>query len=250
MKAFVAGLLLAFATVASANDACTNIHPGGQGPVLTNQKLAPKTRYLCFDDFAVLHSGVTHTPLWSAEHLTRESLASAKGLTRTNRFYEEPSLPPGEGATLADYRHVQGVDRGHMSPAGDRSTEQSMAESFTLSNIVPQSSNLNRHLWSRIESSVRYLTKKSGEAYVVTGPLFIGKQLQTIGTNKVFVPTQIFKVVYLPSQQLAFAIVVDNVDTDSYSVKTVHELEAMSGISFPGIPESAKSKTIGGLKGV
>lgn len=250
MKAFVAGLLLAFATVASANDACTSIHPGGQVPVLTNQKLAPKTRYLCFEDFAVLHSGITHTPLWSAEHLTRDSLASAKGLTRTNRFYEEPSLPAGEGATLADYRHAPDIDRGHMSPAGDRKDEQAMSSSFTLANIVPQESNLNRHLWSRIESQVRYLAKKTGEAYVITGPLFIGKQLQTIGANRVFIPTQIFKVVYLPSQQLSFAVVVDNVDTDTYSVKTVHELEAMSGISFPGIPESAKFKTIGGLKGV
>lgn len=250
MKAFVAALLLAFATVTSANEACTSIHPGGQAPVLTNQKLAPKTRYLCFEDFAVLHSGITHTPLWSAEHLTRESLASAKGLTRTNRFYEEPSLPAGEGATLADYRHAQDIDRGHMSPAGDRKDAQAMSESFTMANMVPQESSLNRHLWSHIESSVRYLTKKSGEAYVVTGPLFIGKQLQTIGANRVFVPTQIFKVVYLPAQQLSFAIVVDNVDTDAYSVKTVRELEGMSGISFPGIPDSVKDKTIGGLKGV
>jgi endonuclease G len=74
--------------------------------------------------------------------------------------------------------------------------------------------------------------------------------LRTIGPDKVFVPTQLYKVVYVPSQRLSFAVVVDNIDTNTYSVKTVHQLEAISGISFPGIPETVKNMTIGGLKGV
>ena len=75
-------------------------------------------------------------------------------------------------------------------------------------------------------------------------------KLQTIGESRVFVPTQLYKLVYLPKRQLAFAVVVDNTPTDTYTVKTVHELEAMSGLQFPGIPESLKDKRIGGLKGV
>ena len=64
------------------------------------------------------------------------------------------------------------------------------------------------------------------------------------------IPTQLFKVLYVPSQQLAFAVVVDNEATNRYDVKTVHELEVTSGLRFPGIPESLKDKRIGGLKGV
>ena len=35
-----------------------------------------------------------------------------------------------------------------------------------------------------------------------------------------------------------------------WNVKTVHELETMSGIRFAGIPEALKDQRIGGLKGV
>jgi endonuclease G len=41
----------------------------------------------------------------------------------------------------------------------------------------------------------------------------------------------------VPSRQLAFAVVVDNVSTNRYDIRTIHELEAVSGIRFPGIPE-------------
>jgi len=249
MKKLLAGLLVAVATHAFAAPACSEFVPNAQWPALTNAKMAPKTRVLCYSDFAVLHSGVTHGPLWSAEHLTRDHLAAAREQVRTNKFYEEAALPAGEGATLADYKR-SGFDRGHMSPAGDRWNEQAMAESFTLANMVPQDRDNNEHLWARIESAVRKLAQKSGEAYVLTGPLFSGSQLRTIGASRVFVPTQLFKLVYLPSTKSAFAIVVDNTSTDRYDVKTVHELEAISGMRFPGIPEALKDQRIGGLKGV
>jgi endonuclease G, mitochondrial len=250
MKKLLVGLLFAVAAHAlAAPPPCPQFVPNAEFPVLTNQKMAPKTRLLCYSDFAVLHSGITHGPLWSAEHLTREHLSDATEQIRTNKFYEEPALPSGERATLADYKR-SGFDRGHMSPAGDRWNGEAMAESFTLANIVPQDRDNNEHLWARIESAVRKIVLKNGEAYVITGPLFVGSQLRTIGPTHVFVPTQLFKVVYVPSRRTAFALVVDNTATNRYDVKTVHELEAMSGMRFPGIPESLKDQRIGGLKGV
>jgi len=228
---------------------CTGFSPGDQPPVLANARLASKVRLLCYSDFAVLHSGVTHGPLWSAEHLTRAHVIAARDGVRTDKFFPERSLPPGEGSTLADYRH-SGYDRGHMSPAGDRWDARSMAESFSLANMVPQNSVNNRRLWSRIEEAVRRLAVSSGEAYVVTGPLFNGRELKTIGPTGVFVPTQLYKVVYLPARGLAFAVVVDNIAAEHYSMDTVHELEHASGIRFPGIPESLKDTRTGGLNGV
>jgi len=105
-------------------------------------------------------------------------------------------------------------------------------------------------LWARIETAVRNIALRDDDTYVVTGPMFSGEQLQTIGPTRVFVPTQLFKLVYVPSKQMAFAVVVDNVSTNRYTLTTVHELEATSGIRFPGIPESLKDQRPGGLKGV
>jgi endonuclease G, mitochondrial len=249
MRTLLAGFLLVIASHAFAAPPCTDFSPNGRQPVLSNAKLAAKTRLLCYSDFAVLHSGITHGPLWSAEHLTSAHLRAAKDGVRTNRFFEDASLPPGEGARLADYKR-SGYDRGHMSPAGDRWDAQAMAESFSLANMVPQNPVNNRRLWAHIEEAVRRVASESGEAYVVTGPMFNGSQLQTIGATGVFVPTQLFKVVYLPSRKLTFAVVVDNTATNQYTVRTVHELERASGIKFPGIPESLKDTRIGGLNGV
>jgi endonuclease G, mitochondrial len=249
MKKWLIYLLLAAAGHATAAPSCTDFTPDAQWPVLTNAKLAPKTRMLCYSDFAVLHSGITHGPLWSAEHLTREHIEAAKEMTRTNRFFEDTRLPDGEGATLADYKR-SGFDRGHMSPAGNRWNEQAMAQSFSLANVVPQNRENNERLWARIESAVRRLATKYDDTFVVTGPLFVGQQLQTIGPTRVFVPTQLYKVVYVPSKRLAFAVVADNVATSRYEIKTVHELEAQSGIRFPGIPDNLKDQRPGGVNGV
>ncbi|HEX7682680.1 MAG TPA: DNA/RNA non-specific endonuclease [Trinickia sp.] len=249
MKKLFAALLIAASAHVGAAPACSQFVPNAQFPVLANAKMAPKTRLLCYSDFAVLHSGLTHGPLWSVEHLTRTHLHDAKEQVRTNKFFEDPSLPPGEGATLADYKR-SGFDRGHMSPAGDRWNPEAMAQSFTLANVVPQDRENNQHVWAHIESAVRKLATRYGDAYIATGPLFTGQSLRTIGATRVFVPTQLFKVVYVPAANEAFAIVVDNVATRRYDVKTVHELEAMSGIRFPGIPEALKDQRIGGLKGV
>jgi endonuclease G len=249
MKTFLASLLVLFAAHALAAKPCTQFVPNAQFPVLSNAKLAPKTRILCYSDFVVLHSGISHGPLWSAEHLTRANLDAAKDQVRTDKFYEELALPAGEGATLADYRK-SGFDRGHMSPAGDRWNAQAMAESFTLANVVPQDRVNNQRLWARIETAVRKIAQKYGDAYVVTGPLFTGSPLRTIGATRVLVPTHLFKVVYVPSRNIAFGVLTENTGTHRYEMKTVHELEAMSGMQFPGIPKSLKDQRTGGLKGV
>lgn len=246
-KALAAALGLVCISAAASD--CPQFSPGGREPVVVNAKMRAATQEVCYTDFALLHSGITHGPLWSAEHLTAQGIDQAKNNTRTNRFFVEKRLPPGASAQLSDYKK-SGFDRGHMSPAGDRASKKGMAESFSLANIVPQDPSNNRRIWARIEEAVRRLTEQSGEAWVVTGPLFSGRQLQTIGDSRVFVPTQLYKVVYLPQRQIAFAVLVDNASTETYTMKTVRELEAMSGLAFPGIPDDLKDKRIGGLKGV
>src|SRR5690606_4352018 len=158
----------------------------------------PALRELCFSGFAGLHSGRTKTPVFVAERLDRRSLARAQGIARTDRFYAEARLPRSERAELEDYRG-SGYSRGHMAPAGNMATETTMAQSFSLANMVPQNQAQNAGPWSRIEQDTRkYVMRAKGDVFVFTGPVY-GASPSTIGSGKVAVPEHIYKLVYDPA---------------------------------------------------
>ena len=218
---------------------CTAQYFKGDSPVFINSKLSAKTELGCFDNFTVMHSGVTRTPLWSAEHLTRETIMAAAGLRRQDAFHEEARLPASERAELSDYSR-SGYDRGHMSPNKDMPTRLAQKQCFTLANMIPQNPNNNRGLWEGVESAVRKLTEKNGELYVVTGPLFTGSKLQSLHGH-VMIPTQIYKAVLDPRNGRAAAYLVDNAEGMEFKVISIAELERMSGIEvFPGLGQRAK----------
>jgi endonuclease G len=178
----------------------------GRLPEIQNPRMQAGTAELCYDEFGVMHSGITRTPLWSAEHLTAEQLQSAKTLSRENSFHAETRLPPAR-AELSDYAR-SGYDRGHMAPNGDMPDRASQHQSFTLANMVPQDAENNRHVWAGIEAVVRKLAQKEGDLYVITGPAFIGGNLQKVGN--VLVPSHLYKLVYSPRQRAGAAFFIEN----------------------------------------
>ena len=93
--------LLAAPLAALAQDAvCPEFFSGGQPPALVNPRLAKRTTLLCNDAYAVLASGVTRGPLWSAEHPTAASLAAARDTPRQGEFHPEARLPRADQAQL------------------------------------------------------------------------------------------------------------------------------------------------------
>src|SRR3954451_5618571 len=218
---------------------CPQFFSQGTAPDLANPKLLPKTQEICYSAFAVLHSGITRTSLWAAEHLTRNGLDAAVATERKDTFHEESRLPPDERADLDDYTR-SGFDRGHLAPAADMPDEQAQHESFSLANMIPQDPQSNRGLWSGIESAVRGLARKSGDLYVVSGPIFQGATLQRL-RGRVLVPTHIFKAVYDPKRNQAAAYLAENADGDQWRNLSISELQQIIGIDpFPGLPSSVK----------
>ncbi|MDT8467020.1 DNA/RNA non-specific endonuclease [Alcaligenes nematophilus] len=170
---------------------CPQFFPGSR-PVVP---MAYTQRELCFSSFAILHSGQTKTPVFVVQRLNRQQIQSAKGLKRTDRFYAEGRLPQAERAELNDYRG-SGFSRGHMAPAGDMASEQSMAQSFSLANMVPQNQVHNAGPWNKIEADTRkYVARAAGNVYVFTGPVY-ERNAATIGSSQVAVPSHLFKLVY------------------------------------------------------
>lgn len=227
LSSFFISLIFSTSLFASSTQ-CMGTYYNNEAPDIINGKLLPKTQELCYNSFAVIHSGIFHTPLWSAEHLTRKALQ--KKIKRNGKFHEEELLNSDDRSLLTDYSH-SGYDRGHMAPSGDMPTKSAQNESFTLANMIPQNSDNNCGIWAAIENSTRTLAKEKGELYVITGPLFTASSPQRL-KNRVFIPTRIYKAIYDPTTQKGAAYIVNNTSGDNYDTISIMELEQISGIQF------------------
>lgn len=201
-------------TVSSADDssafsACSDQFPQRRALQPASVDALWSARALCSDGFAVLYSGRTKTPMVVVERLNRHRLQQAAGLARTDRFYADARVPGSQRADLADYQG-SGYDRGHMAAAANQHTASGMAQSFALTNMVPQDPTHNRKVWAKLEADVRkYAQRASGDVFVYTGPLYPDAPPR-IGRSQVWVPNQLFKLVYDASSQRAWAYVLPN----------------------------------------
>lgn len=189
---------------------------------------------LCRRGFLLAHDPAKKTPVWVAEHLTRDKSKGA--VKRSDDFQPDSDLAHGKRAELADYKG-SGYDRGHMAPAADMAwDDQAMTESFYLSNMVPQAGvGMNRGIWMELEKKVRRWAKERGELYVYSGPIY-DRQPKTIGRNRVAVPSFLFKVVLDPQEKEAIAVIMPNhklntADMPNYLV-SVREVEKQTGLEF------------------
>jgi endonuclease G len=223
-----------------ANDQCSSLSPFGARPQILNDTLKQKSDVLCYEEFLLFHSGLTKTPLWTAQHLTLEGVIAAEAVDREDVFHVEARIAQENRAELDDYRR-SGFDRGHMAPAADMASVKAQDQSFSLANMVPQTPELNRGLWSKVEGTTRGLARQYGEIYVVTGPAFIGKSLKRLN-GRVIVPSHVYKAVYVPgAQQAGVWWAVNSGKGDEYEVISLAELSRRTGIDvFPALSASVK----------
>ena len=241
-RVFTFALALGITQTHAAQDfvACPQFFLKGAPPVV---QAHPLHRALCFDAFAILHSGESKTPVYVAQKLNRAAIAD-KGEKRTDKFFPDARLRSAERATLDDYKG-SGFDRGHMAPAGDMPTPQAMAQSFSLANIVPQAPEHNRGVWAKtVESATRkYVSRATGDVYVITGPVYLPSiaDSPSIGLGKVRVPKYLFKLVYDEQKGKAWAFWHENANSTQGSAPiSYEELVKRTGISFlPGIKNAA-----------
>jgi len=195
---------------------CKQLFPN-QKPIDTSSiNTQWKSVELCSSKFAVVYSKLSKTPLIVVERLNKDQLVDAANEKRSNEFYPDNRLSKGDRAELHDYAGSS-YDRGHNAPAGDMPDVQSMNESFALSNMVPQDATMNRGVWGKIESDVRkYVRRSNGNVFVFTGPLF-GADYKMIGKNRVWVPTEMFKLVFDESSGKSWAYILPNADTAKIS---------------------------------
>lgn len=192
-------------------DGCRDQFPQATPIELSIVDAALKPTPLCSDNFAVLYSLTSKTPLVVVQKLNAALVRDAKGEQRTDQFFPDPRLRRAGRAELDDYRgNDPATDRGHMAPAADAPNPRAMAQSFSLSNMVPQDPQLNRKGWADIEKATRHYARRApGDVFVFTGPLF-DPGFTSVGPNKVWKPSRLFKLIYDASSGRAWAYLMPN----------------------------------------
>ncbi|MGI8849950.1 MAG: DNA/RNA non-specific endonuclease, partial [Pyrinomonadaceae bacterium] len=127
---------------------------------------------------------------WVAWRISANDLGAAG---RQNNFRPDAVLPKNlTRVTPTDYTG-SGFDRGHLCPSADRSSsEQANSETFLMTNIAPQTPDLNREVWENLESYSRTLVKKGKvDLYIIAGAYGEKGKLK----KKVTIPTNFWKVI-------------------------------------------------------
>ncbi|HAT39052.1 DNA/RNA non-specific endonuclease [Polynucleobacter necessarius] len=217
-------LLFSLSAFAAFED-CRDLFPNQQIPS------TPQVgRDLCFDSFAIYYSPHDKKAIYTVEKLSREQLSTNRP-RRTNQFYEEARLPYAERALLSDYRG-SGYDRGHNAPAGDMTNERAMAQSFSMANMMPQARQNNQGIWAKnVEEPTRgYVKRAAGDIYIFTGST---GNSGSIGKNRVTIPSHLYKLVYDPNKNIAWAYWIENSNEAKMMPPiTYQELTQKTGIDF------------------
>jgi endonuclease G len=133
-------------------------------------------------------------PNWVSWHVDRSDLGRVR---RTNAFAPDPVLPSDWRIRPSDYTH-SGYERGHLCPSADRTRRARDNEAtFYMSNMLPQTADLNEQVWAGLESYCRDRVRDGDELYIVAG----GQGSRgRIGQGKVNVPAECWKVVVVLRQ--------------------------------------------------
>ena len=180
--------------------------------------------------------------------LTRNHLSGPN--KRSGLTFEEDQTVPRPRATNFDY-YNSGYSRGHMCPAGDNKWDKkALQETFLFTNICPQLYSLNAGDWNDLEQQCRTWARKYGSVYIICGPILMNQRHRTIGRNKVVVPEAFYKVVLCrKGQPKAIGFLYQNVGKKQpmqAAVRTVDEIEALTGIDFfPALPDAMEERIEG-----
>jgi endonuclease G len=165
--------------------------------------------------------------------LTKEKIGCSKPIPRKDNFKPDPDAK--EVTDLANDYVGSGLDRGHNMPAAENQCQGDKVqdECFYFSNMTPQYHSLNAGLWKSVEVMERRLSIENDSVHVWCGS--IGK-VKEIGPNKVAVPKQCWKVIYVKKKNEWMAFIFDNVNGRKTSLHEnqvdVEYISSLTGFKF------------------
>lgn len=197
------------------------------------------------DGFVTGYDEVRGVPAWVGYRVFR--VDEYKTHNRPGRFLIDDRT---KNRISHDHFTHSGYDRGHMAPnfaIVTRYGQEAQLETFLMTNIIPQTPQLNRQWWARLERLIaRDYSEAFDEVWVITGPVFRekGNWIQ----EAIKIPSHYFKILKVEVEGelwmksfLVPQLIESNQDLEPFLV-SVHEIEQLTGLNFnPGLdPATAR----------
>lgn len=199
------------------------------------------------NDFPIHHRALSlsynarhRIPNWVFYNLHRDNLlhscAKRKDNFRGDNVLAAAQIPKDLIIDGNGYKN-SGFDRGHMAPSGDFTWDEAINnETFFMTNMSPQTAELNQKTWNSLEQRVRRWACGMGQIKVYTGPI-IEPDMKRLNSC-VSIPNKFFKVVVgLKDKKLVgIGFIYDQTDGkgDPYRERAVsiRKVEELSGLNF------------------
>ncbi|MCX6147127.1 MAG: DNA/RNA non-specific endonuclease [Candidatus Kapabacteria bacterium] len=193
--------------------------------------------------YVVGYDTTLHVPSWVSWNLSKGWYGPADRFS--GNFLTDTSLPTKVYRVKhSDYTN-SGYDRGHMVRSEERtlSDEQNKA-TFFLTNILPQTAELNRQTWLSLEYYCEDLCKKQNkELFVIAGGLSYNSKIN----NLIGIPDTCYKIIVVLDSgqglkdikfdtQIIAVKMPNNVDVKNHNwteyICTVDDIEASTGYDY------------------
>ncbi|MEI7728044.1 MAG: DNA/RNA non-specific endonuclease [Verrucomicrobiota bacterium] len=181
------------------------------------------------------YDSVRKNPAWVCYHLFQVTTGTAH--PRPAHFFSDPRT--GD-TVLPEMYSGSGYDRGHMAPNHAIAVCYGAAaqnETFLMSNIVPQTPALNRHVWERMEElEYKQYLLRFHHVWIVTGPVY-GAETRRLRNGPV-VPTACYKIMLNEAggspQAQAFIVpqTVSGTEPVAQFVVSVAQVQQTTGLEF------------------
>lgn len=215
-------------------------------PIRTGDPAPGDIEILQRGEFTVGWSPRLGHPAWVAYHVTKDKIYEAG---KRPPFSQDKSVP---SSPHPDQYKRSGYDRGHMAPNYAIATRYGSAaqrQTFLMTNISPQTAELNRGPWRNLEHRIaEYWTARYGEIWVIAGACSPAGNGVAIDGGKIDVPESFYMLVVAQEEMDIRALAVlmpQKIAYEAYPARyliSIDDLEALTGFDFlPELPEFISS---------
>ncbi len=186
--------------------------------------------------FTLLFDTKTMCPRWVAWELTAEETRGKVSRSGVD-FKPDDQVPEQYQVASWDYNGGH-YGRGHMCPAGDMKwSQQAMQDCHYMTNICPQTAELNKTWWEHLERACRSWARQDGSVQIVCGPVFSDNPKRFGKKHRMAVPKGFYKVVLSlkEGKEKAIGFYYTNDDAPQPmedAVRSVDDIEQLTGIDF------------------